>query len=44
MRKLLLIALTLLCLVAAFPVLAEQYSFDAFHATVSLPDGCMKRC
>lgn len=39
MRKHLLIALTLLCLVAAFPALAEQYSFDAIHAAVSLPDG-----
>lgn len=39
MRNRLLIALTLLCLVVAFPVLAEQYAFDAFHASLSLPDG-----
>lgn len=39
MRKHLLTTLILLCLVMTFPALAEQYSFDAFHASVSLPDG-----
>lgn len=39
MRKRFLVALTLLCLAAVFPALAEQYSFDAFHAALSLPDG-----
>ena len=39
MRKCFLITVTLLCLLAAFPVMAEQYSFDAFHASLSLPDG-----
>jgi hypothetical protein len=42
MRNRLLITLTiltLLCLTAAFPVLAESYAFDVFHAGLSLPDG-----
>ncbi len=39
MRKRFVIILTLLCLGLSFPVLAEQYAFDAFHASLSLPDG-----
>ncbi|MDD4081017.1 MAG: hypothetical protein PHP02_06355 [Eubacteriales bacterium] len=39
MYKRLMITLTLLCLVVAFPALAEQYSFEAFHASLTLPDG-----
>jgi len=39
MHKRLMITLLLLCLMTTFPALAEQHSFAAFHASLTLPDG-----
>lgn len=39
MYRRLMITLTLLFLVLIFPALADQHNFEAFHASLTLPDG-----